>query len=367
MFAGIIELLEGRGQSVDYGRLYDDIREMIDTVHRDNSLKREIRKDLARYIFKDPELGPALHRLRSSGKKLFVLTNSLYDYTDAVMGFLLDGLLPEYPTWRNYFDLVITGASKPAFFSEHRPFLEVDPGSPNGDILGEATSFERGKVYQGGNLVQFEQFAGVGGENVLYVGDHIYGDIVKSKKTSLWRTCMIVQEIEDEIAYTDARREEVGRLGEVELLLVRLDDEVTSCKTQLNTVERRLDRQQLATGERPGWEEARKSLKADLDVLRRAFKEAQALVRELQDDLETGFNRWWGLMFKEGRENSKFGEQIEQYACIYTSRVSNFLHYSPTHYYRSPRDTMPHERAGSPAGKLSPIGTEGPARVASRD
>ena len=115
-----------QGRKVDYGRLYDDIREAIDAVHRDNSLKREVRKDIGQYIFRDPELGPALHKLRSGGKKLFVLTNSLWDYTDAVMSFLLDGVLPEYPSWRNYFDVVITGASKPAFFTEQRPFLEVD-------------------------------------------------------------------------------------------------------------------------------------------------------------------------------------------------------------------------------------------------
>jgi HAD superfamily 5'-nucleotidase-like hydrolase len=54
----------------------------------DDSLKREVRKDIGRYIFRDPELGPALHKLRSGGKKLFLLTNSLWDYTDVVMSFL---------------------------------------------------------------------------------------------------------------------------------------------------------------------------------------------------------------------------------------------------------------------------------------
>ena len=57
----------------------------IDKAHRDGSLKAEIRKDLARYVLRDPDLGPALHKLRSGGKKLFLLTNSLWDYTDAVM------------------------------------------------------------------------------------------------------------------------------------------------------------------------------------------------------------------------------------------------------------------------------------------
>jgi hypothetical protein len=40
----------------------------------------------------------------------------------------------------------------------------------------------------------------------------------------------------------------------------------------------------------------------------------------------------------------RFGEQVEDYACLYTSRVSNLLQYSPLRYFRAPRDKMPHER-----------------------
>ena len=68
LFAEIIELLEGSGQ-LDYSKLWEDIRESIDTVHRDGTLKAEVKKDLPRYLLKDPELGPALHKLRSGGKK----------------------------------------------------------------------------------------------------------------------------------------------------------------------------------------------------------------------------------------------------------------------------------------------------------
>src|SRR5512143_2393492 len=56
LFAEVIELLEGLGERVDYTRLFDDIREAIDTVHRDGSLKAEVRKDLPRYVVRDPEL-----------------------------------------------------------------------------------------------------------------------------------------------------------------------------------------------------------------------------------------------------------------------------------------------------------------------
>jgi HAD superfamily 5'-nucleotidase-like hydrolase len=363
LYAGIIDLLEGRGEKVDYARLYDDIRESIDTVHRDDSLKREIRKDIGHYIFKDPELGPALHKLRSGGKKLFLLTNSLWDYTDAVMRYLLDGVVPEYPSWRNYFDIVVTGASKPAFFNELRPFLEIDVSQGEMKVLGEAQSLERWKVYQGGNLPAFQRMTGFAAESVLYVGDHIYGDILRSKKASLWRTCMVVQEIEDEINYTDSRDEEIASLSEIELLVARLDDEVNARKAQLNAIERKLDRNGASGEARARLEEDRKRLKGELDRVRRALKEATEIADTLERDVEEGFNPFWGLLFKEGNENSRFGEQVEQYACIYTSRVSNLLHYSPMQYYRSPRDLMPHERAGALSGKLSPLGSEGPPRA----
>jgi len=363
LYAAIIDLLERQGRKVEYGRLYDDVREAIDSVHRDNSLKHEVRKDIGQYIFRDPELGPALHKLRSGGKKLFVLTNSLWDYTDAVMSFLLDGVLPEYPSWRNYFDVVITGASKPAFFTDQRPFLEVDTEGTDNAVLGEATTLERWKVYQGGNLAGLERMTGVHGEKVLYVGDHIYGDILRSKKASLWRTLLVVQELEDEIRYTEGRAEEISRLGEVELLIARLDDEVNVRKGVLNALERRLER---GEGPRAALESERKVAKSDLEKVRRALRSCNAIADVLERDVELGFNPFWGLLFKEGNENSRFGSQVEQYACLYTSRVSNLLYLSPMQYLRALRDRMPHEQAGAPTGRLSLVGSEGPPKGAHR-
>ena len=61
-------------------------------------------------------------------------------------------------------------------------------------------------------------------------------------------------------------------------------------------------------------------------------------------EIDDSFNPYWGPLFREGYEVSKFGEQVEAYACVYTSRVSNFRFYSPMQYFRGPRDRMPHER-----------------------
>jgi HAD superfamily 5'-nucleotidase-like hydrolase len=359
LFGEVIDLLEGRGDQVDYTRLFDDIRESIDTVHRDGTLKAEVKKDLGHYVVRDPELGPALHKLRSGGKKLFVLTNSLHDYTDAVMSFILDGQLPEYPSWRNYFDVVITGAAKPAFFSERRPLWLL---GPDGARAGEATSVERGKIYEGGDLPTFERLAGMGGDRILYVGDHIYGDILRSKKSSLWRTCMVVEELERELAWLERNQDVLAELERLEALRVRVDDEVAVHRSALNVLDRRLERDALDAEGRAAVEEERRHQKHEMEILRKASKDAAARVQLLERGIEEGLNRYWGLTFKEGTENSRFGEQIEVYACIYTSRVSNLVFYSPMQYFRSPRATMPHEREAPT--RISPWGDAHAAPVA---
>ena len=358
IFAEVIELLEGEGQPLDYGKLWADIRESIDTVHRDGTLKCEVKKDLARYVMKDPELGPALHKLRSGGKKLFLLTNSLADYTDAVMRFVLDGLLPEYPSWRNYFDAVITGAAKPAFFSEPRAFHLL---SPSGERVGLATSIDRGRWYEGGDLPTLERLMGIGGDRVLYVGDHIYGDILRSRKSSLWRTCMVVEELERELAWLERNQESLDELSRLEEVRVRIEDEIAVQRSALNVLERRLDRQEAGEArERLAGE--RRHEKTRLETLRQARRDADGRIDELHRLVEEGFNAYWGLTFKEGNENSRFGEQIEDYACLYTSRVSNLVFYSPMQYFRSPRAAMAHERA-APA-RISPWGDEHGAPIA---
>ncbi|BDG06708.1 HAD-IG family 5'-nucleotidase [Anaeromyxobacter oryzae] len=359
LFALVIELLEGQGQRVDYHQLFDDIREAIDTVHRDGSLKAEVKKDLDRYLVKDPDLGPALHRLRSGGKKLFLLTNSLWDYTDAVMSYVLDGVLAEYPSWRNYFDAVITGAAKPAFFSERRPLLAL---GPKGEPLGEATALERGKWYEGGDLSTFERLMGIGGDRVLYVGDHIYGDILRSKKSSLWRTCMVVQEIESEIAWLERNQEALQEMARLEELRLRVEDEIAVHRAALNVLDRRLEREEPNAEERDGLEAERRRNKLELEGLRRALRDANGRIEALERAVEEGLNPYWGLTFKEGNENSRFGEQTEVYACLYTSRASNFVFYSPMQYFRSPRAAMPHERTA--LVRISPYGDQHGAPVA---
>ena len=64
---------------------------------------------------------------------------------------------------------------------------------------------------------------------------------------------------------------------------------------------------------------------------------------DLEREIEANFNPYWGLIFKAGNEHSVFASQVDLYADLYTSAVSNFLNYSPNQYFRAPRAVMPHE------------------------
>ena len=345
LYAAIVDRFERNGRGApDYPRIFKDIRQSIDQAHRDGAMKATILADVPHYIVSDPGLALTLHKLRSAGKRLFLLTNSYYPYTDALMSHLFDGVLPEYPAWRNYFDLVGVGATKPEFFSEKAPFLLVDRSTGKGGAQAHGP-LERGKVYQGGNHAQLQRSLGADPDRVLYVGDHIYGDVLRSKKTSAWRTAMIVQEMREELEVEERMGQLLKRLVRLEARRMEVDEATSQDQTVLRALQRvfegGLDRygpsEQQALAE--AHSRARAALESDRKTLRQVLEDHSSVTAEV----DNAYNRFWGPLFKEGVEHSVFGGQVEDYACLYTSHVSNFLQYSPTRYYRAPRDRMPHE------------------------
>lgn len=345
LYADIIDLFELKlGMKVSYWKLFDDIRAMIDECHRDGSLKTIVKADIARYIVADPLLPQTLHKLRSAGKKLFVLTNSLWDYTEAVMSFILNGKLAEYPNWRKFFDLIIVGAAKPLFFTGDSPFARVELSTGQVSV-DPVTRFEKHGVYQGGSIERFESLLGERGDSILYVGDHIYGDIIRSKKDSLWRTALILEDLEEEIVLARSLHRTQSDLVALEEHRGRLDHEITTLKLKIYALEQAIDdRPDRSPEEVDELSRGRRSLRVMLDRKRRDLRAVIERRDELALEIERSYNPYWGSVFKEGADNSRFGEQVEDYACIYTSRVSNFLAYSPHQYFRAPRHWMSHEK-----------------------
>src|SRR5260370_39382776 len=102
---------------------------------------------------------------------------------------------------------------------------------------------------------------------------------------------MVVQEIEAEINYTDSRQEEISRLSEIELLRARLDDELNQRKSQLNLLERRLDKNRVEPDQRAAEEEERRQAKAAPERSRRSVRCASESAHRHEHDDEEVFNR----------------------------------------------------------------------------
>jgi 5'-nucleotidase len=208
----------------------------------------------------------------------------------------------------------------------------------DGEVLRNVRgSLERGKVYEGGNLAEFERMVGITGSNVLYVGDHIFGDILRSKKESSWQTAMIIQELDQEISAHEACHEDLSRQRALEETRDRFEDELRYLQAHYKELAK--------AAPAPGSTEDAERLRVKR-ALERVRAELRSIATEhdvLSERISQRFHPYWGSLLKEQSEMSSFGLQADLYADVYTRRVSCLRHYSPQQYFRSPYDLMPHE------------------------
>lgn len=136
--------------------------------------------------------------------KVFLATNSDYTYTDAIMSYLFDfshgdkADVPQRP-WRSYFDLIVVDTRKPLFFAEGTVLRQVDTDTGKLRIGTYTGPLQHCAVYSGGSSDVVCDLLGVKGKDILYMGDHIFGDILKSKKRQGWRTFLVVPELAREL------------------------------------------------------------------------------------------------------------------------------------------------------------------------
>ena len=69
MYIALVDYFDTRGEKVDYGKLFLDIRASIDEAHRDDTLKNIISANLDAYFFKDLKLAECLHKHRWNQSK----------------------------------------------------------------------------------------------------------------------------------------------------------------------------------------------------------------------------------------------------------------------------------------------------------
>jgi HAD superfamily 5'-nucleotidase-like hydrolase len=328
---------EGRVTSpTSYAQLYDAVRASIDEAHMEGQLKAEIVADPARFVDLDPELPQALEDLRASGKKLLLVTNSEWSYTRSMMAFAFDRFLGGGRTWRSLFDLVIVSARKPAFFTERMPAFEVI--DEEGHLVPATGKLETGKRYLGGHARLVEQSLGVPGEEILYVGDHVFSDVNVSKSINRWRTCLVLRDLEPEIAALEGFKASQHALTTMMAEKERLEHRYSSMRLLVMRAEHEggAGRDGRKNGELGHVRAAMRELRAELVALDERIAPLAKASSELHHPR-------WGLLLRTGNDKSHLARQIERHADIYTSRVSNFLHATPFVYLRSPRGSLPHD------------------------
>jgi 5'-nucleotidase len=318
---------------INYADLYDRVRSSVDETHMEGALKAEIMQAPERFVEPDPDLPLALLDLKHAGKKCLLITNSEWEYTRALMHHAFDPYLPEGTSWRELFHFVIVQARKPSFFTHPNAVFEV-ADEAKGLVRPFVGRLEAGRAYVGGHAGLVEKSLELDGEEILYIGDHIFADVHVSKNLLRWRTALVIRELERELDVLAAFAPK-----QAELNRMMADKEAT----EHHLSQLRLMLQRLERGYGPQPDTPAAELRARVAELRQQLVALDERIAPLAKESGELLNARWGLLLRAGNDKSHLARQIERYADVYTSRVSNLLTQTPFVYLRSPRGSLPHD------------------------
>ncbi|XP_017692846.1 PREDICTED: 5'-nucleotidase domain-containing protein 4 isoform X2 [Lepidothrix coronata] len=290
-----------------HGNLFMSFRSMF----QDGCLKEKTLENLEKYVVKDPRVPLLLSRMKEVGK-VFLATNSDYTYTDAIMSYLFDFRdgdkvdTPQRP-WRSYFDLIVVDTRKPLFFAEGTVLRQVDTDTGKLRIGTYTGPLQHCTVYSGGSSDVVCDLLGVKGKDILYMGDHIFGDILKSKKRQGWRTFLVVPELARELQVWTEKSELFEELRSLDLFLAELYQHLDS-----------------GSSERP-----------DISSIKRR-------IQKVTHEMDMCYGKM-GSLFRCGSRQTLFANQLMRYADLYAASFINFLYYPFSYLFRAPPVLMAHE------------------------
>jgi hypothetical protein len=190
---------------------------------------------------------------------------------------------------------------------------------------GAKDFLEIGKVFQGGNWQHLHKMMGIkSGDEILYVGDHLYSDVLRSKRTLGWRSLFIMPELEGEIRAFSAY---LGLRKKIEALR-RLRGELSSKAEEIRRTKDITD----------------PAVQTTLDEMEQDDSMIKSTLSPLVDQWHRSFHPIWGAMFNAGYQDSRFAFFVENYACLYTSRASNLGLVSTHKSYRTTMEMVPNDR-----------------------
>ncbi|MBL7481472.1 HAD-IG family 5'-nucleotidase [Legionella bononiensis] len=305
----------------NYQTIALDVQYCVDKVHSDGSLKNIIIKDLNKYVIKEKAVVEGLKHFIRHGKKIFILTNSEYSYTKLLLDYAITPFLNKGETWHDLFEYVITLANKPRFFYDNLRFLSVNP--ENGTMTNVSGAIVPG-IYQGGNAKKFTENLSVSGDEILYIGDHIYGDILRLKKDCNWRTALVVEELGEEIA--------------AQLKALPIERKIVeSMNVKKNLEQRYVNICTLSI------DEASEKYDNQIHDLQLEISAIDLHISKLLQEQSRFYNPKWERVFRAGAEESYFAYQVDRFACIYMEKLADFLEHSPITYFRANRRLLAHD------------------------
>jgi HAD superfamily 5'-nucleotidase-like hydrolase len=304
-----------------YGMIAQDVLSSVDKVHADGTLKGQIIKKLDDFVIRDKAVVEGIKRFIHYGKKFFILTNSDYYYTNILLQYAITPFLEAGETWHDLFEFVITLADKPRFFYDKLKFLAVNPS--DGTMTNASGPIKPG-IYQGGHATKFTDDLALSGDEILYIGDHIYGDILRLKKACNWRTALVVEELGAEIiAQKKALPIEQKIISAMRIKKI-LEQEYVDIHTK--TIDEKTHR-----------------FDSELHDLQIKLSSMDAKITKLLQEQQLFYNPTWDRVFRAGAEESYFAYQVERFACVYMEKLSDLLEHSPLTYFRSHRRLLPHD------------------------
>lgn len=322
LYGQLVDLKDDLGDKMpNYLTIAQDVQYCVDKVHSDGSLKGIISKDLKNYVLKEKAVVEGLKHFIRHGKKIFILTNSEYSYTKLLLDYSINPFLNKGESWQDLFEFVITLANKPRFFYDNLRFLSIDP--ENGTMTNTQGTIVPG-VYQGGNAKKFTEDLNVGGDEVLYIGDHIYGDILRLKKDCNWRTALVVEELGEEISA------QLRALPTEKKIADTMKIKKTLEQKYVNLCTRSIDEGS------PEYDKEIQSLQIEISTL-------DLGISKLLQEQHAFYNPKWERVFRAGAEESYFAYQVDRFACIYMEKLSDFLEHSPITYFRANRRLLAHD------------------------
>lgn len=325
LFSQLVDLKEKGVKIPDYRTLANDIHDSIDEIHRDGSLKKVLVANFSDYVIQDPKTALMLERFKDYGKKLMIITNSDYAYSKSLLDYAINPYLKKHASWQEVFDIVITLADKPKFFERPGRFLSVDPET--GLMSNHEKPITDG-VYQGGWYRQLQHDLGIEGNEILYIGDHIYGDVVSIKKQCSWRTALVLGDLEEEL-------KGLRKSHEIQCRIDALMAEKAEFEKEINTLD--IARYTKTDGA------VTVAHNRQVNNLYKKMDQINGEITDLIYAYRKCFNPYWGEILRAGSEESLYAEQVEEYACIYMTKVSDLADYSPRTYFRPIKRIMPHE------------------------